>query len=94
MRPLRAPQPSCGGSYLPSVIRLDPASGMWTVLTEGGLMQKPFGVAVEADGSILITDMARVIRVDPLTGDQTIFTSGLTLQIAQGITIVPKKINK
>jgi streptogramin lyase len=81
----------CGGSYVPSVIRLDPAAGAWTTLTAGGFLHKPFGIAVDADGQILVTDEANVIQVDPVSAAQTMFVTGPPLQLGQGLAIIHTK---
>jgi DNA-binding beta-propeller fold protein YncE len=84
----------CGGSFLPTVIRIDPVTGAQTVVTEGGFLNHPFGIAVEADGQILVTDDRNLIQIDPVTGDQAIFATGGSLQLGRGITIVRTKPKK
>jgi streptogramin lyase len=59
-----------------AVSRLDPATGERTTVSQGGLLASPAGVAVEADGDILVADpgafgfSGAVIRVDPDDGAQ------------------------
>ncbi len=71
------------GSILPAftgpggVLRIDPVTGAQTVVSTGGSFNGPTGIAIEADGSLVTTQVNSVsnstvvIRVDPLTGTQT-----------------------
>jgi hypothetical protein len=38
------------------MIRLDPATGQQTAVSTGGLLQVPWGIAIEDSGDILIAD--------------------------------------
>ena len=40
----------------------------------------PFGIAIEADGSLVVTDpdLEAVVRVDPISGDRTIISDANT----------------
>jgi sugar lactone lactonase YvrE len=68
----------------PSVIRVDPKTGVRTLISDnttpagGPDFSEPQGIAIEADGSILVSDLSAfpagnggVIRVDPATGART-----------------------
>ncbi len=68
----------------PGVIRVDKTTGVRTLISNnttpagGSDFSTPSGIAVEADGSILIADLSAfpqgnggVIRVDPVTGTRT-----------------------
>jgi hypothetical protein len=70
--------------FFGGVIRVDPATGARTTVSANGApaggpaFENPFGVAVEADGDILVADRdafanleGGVIRVDPATGART-----------------------
>lgn len=72
------------GAAPPGVIRVDKVTGVRTLISNnttpagGPDFSTPSGVAVEADGSILIADLSAfpqgnggVIRVDPVTGART-----------------------
>jgi hypothetical protein len=78
-----------GASFLEStVIRVDPVSGNRTLVTgpsrgSGLPIAIPEGLAVEADGSLVVVDsydrgdrFAAVIRIDPFTGDRTVVSQG------------------
>ena len=41
---------------MPSVISVNPATGAQTLVTQGGELCYPFGIAAEADGSLLVTN--------------------------------------
>jgi len=38
------------------------------VIASGGLLRMPFGVVIDADGQIIVSDSGRLIRIDPETG--------------------------
>ncbi len=65
-----------------AIIRWDPGTGDCTVVSNGTTgtgttLRTPQGIAVEADGNILVADAAHksIFRVNPVTGDRTILTS-------------------
>lgn len=78
-----------GGTQDPAVYKVDPSTGAQTTVTSGGLLQHPEGIAVEADGNILVADRAAkaVFRVEPSSGTQTTVTSGGLLNGPFGIAI-------
>ena len=62
---------------LRAVVRVDPVSGNRTIVSDattgtGPPFVSPTGIAVEADGALVVTDSVLVVRVDPTTGDRTI----------------------
>src|SRR5262249_36277144 len=58
------------------IIRVDPATGAQTLISSGGLFVDPTGIAITANGDIIVVDRARrVIRVDPMTGTQNLISS-------------------
>jgi len=69
--------------YAPSVLlRVDPATGDRQQVAElsigsSTMMSHPRRVAVDQDGSLLVTDygLSAVIRVDPVSGDKTYVTA-------------------
>ncbi len=54
------------------VIKVNPVTGEKTVIASGGLLRMPFGVVIDADGQIIVSDSGRLIRIDPETGSQTL----------------------
>jgi sugar lactone lactonase YvrE len=61
-----------------------------TVISSGGLLQSPWGIAVETRGTIVVTDTGRLIRIDPsLTspGNQTLVASGLPFASADNVEV-------
>ncbi|MEA2219932.1 MAG: hypothetical protein QOJ35_2558 [Solirubrobacteraceae bacterium] len=76
-----------------AVIRLDGASGAATTVSSGGSMIQPLGIALEADGDILVSDRGAdgeagaVIRVDPLTGAQSTLSSGGSFVDPSGVAV-------
>ncbi len=87
------------------VLRTDPATGSLVEISRNGpqgtLFERPFDLALEADGDILVADMGspclvsrcdsdgRIIRVDPITGRQTLLASGAPLLDPAGIAVAP-----
>jgi len=64
-----------GGSG--GVIRIDPRTGAQTVVSANGFFQEPVGIAIEADGNIVVADrVSGIIRVNPLAGTQTVVHAG------------------
>lgn len=75
---------SVAGVRIPSVVRIDANTGTRTLVSNnaspagGPAFVEPHGIAVEADGSILVSDISAfpqfnggVIRVNPVTGART-----------------------
>lgn len=77
----------------PGLVRVDPISGAQTPISTGGLFVKPNGIAVEADGNVLVSDFdgfggtGKIIRVDPATGGQTVVASGGSLVDPTGMVL-------
>jgi sugar lactone lactonase YvrE len=82
------------------VLRTDPATGSLVEISrngpQGNLFQRPYDLAVEADGALVIADMGvenqkdgAVIRVDPVTGRQTLVSSGNLFYDPAGIAVAP-----
>ena len=82
----------------PLVLRVDPVSGVQTILSEGGLLTEPRDLAVEANRCVLVPDdnISALIRIDPLTynplfpGDNQVIVSQFgNLDSPRGISIAP-----
>lgn len=64
------------------VIRVDPVTSVQEVVSSGGLLVDPRGVAIDSCGDIIVADPSAfgggggVIRVDPVTGAQSAISSG------------------
>jgi DNA-binding beta-propeller fold protein YncE len=77
------------------VFRVDPVSGVAVPIASGDLLDEPLGVAIAADGGILVADRRahRVVRIDPATGVQTLvsddadLTNPISIAIGGGGTI-------
>jgi sugar lactone lactonase YvrE len=69
-----------------AVIRVDPTTGAQSIVAKGDHFANPVGIAVEADGDILVANESNydtpgvfggaLIRVDPTTGAQSIVAKG------------------
>ncbi len=82
------------------VLRADPASGSLVEISRNGpqgtLFVRPYDLAVEPDGNLVIADLGvpnredgAVIRVDPLTGRQSLVSSGGEFFDPAGIAVAP-----
>jgi DNA-binding beta-propeller fold protein YncE len=82
------------------ILRADPASGSLVEVSRNGpqgtLFRRPYDLAVEADGSLVVADLGvpnardgAVIRVDPLTGVQSLVSSGGEFYDPAGIAVAP-----
>ncbi len=82
------------------ILRSDPATGSLVEISrngsQGNLFHRPYDLAVEADGDLLVVDLGEpevkdgaVIRVNPYTGRQTLVSSGGLFFDPAGITVGP-----
>jgi DNA-binding beta-propeller fold protein YncE len=82
------------------ILRTDPASGSVVEVSRNGpqgtLFQRPYDLAVEPDGHLVVADIGvpnrkdgAVIRVDPLTGRQSLVSSGGEFFDPAGIAVGP-----
>jgi DNA-binding beta-propeller fold protein YncE len=82
------------------IVRADPASGALVEVSRNGpqgtLFRRPYDLAVEADGSLVVADLGvpnakdgAIIRVDPLTGVQSLVSSGGEFYDPAGIAVAP-----
>ena len=68
---------TAGASDTARVIHIDPVTGILRVVSGGGLLEIVRGIAVEADGDILVANRhgdrrgGDLLRIDPLTGAQS-----------------------
>ena len=82
------------------ILRSDPATGSLVEISrngsQGNLFHRPYDLAVEADGDLLVADLGEpevkdgaIIRVNPYTGRQTLVSSGGYFYDPAGITVGP-----
>jgi sugar lactone lactonase YvrE len=82
------------------VIRVDPASGAQTVVSAGGELVDPAGIAVAPDGTLFVVENVgvgpardpAVVRIDPATGAQSVVTRGGSLCYPFGIAVEPSGV--
>jgi sugar lactone lactonase YvrE len=76
-----------------SVIRVDPTSGIQTVVSSGGNFRSPSGIVATTSGDIFVVDgsafgsAGAIIRVNPVTGEQTTVSSAGDLGGPSGIAL-------
>jgi DNA-binding beta-propeller fold protein YncE len=81
------------------VIRVDPDTGLRTILASGGGLNLPVGIAVEPTGGLVVTvgdffglrlgTPPGIVRVNPMNGSQTVLTSGSGLVLPFDIAVEP-----
>jgi DNA-binding beta-propeller fold protein YncE len=78
-----------------AIVRVDPRNGMQSLVSRGGELVDPAGVAVAPDGALYVLEnvgvggLRGVIRIDPVTGAQTIVAQGGELCNPFGIAFEP-----
>ncbi len=72
-----------------AIVQIDPATLAQTVLSSGGLLSSPVGVAVEPSGNLLVTEpMSNALtRITVPGGAQSNLTSGGTLNGEYGVAV-------
>jgi hypothetical protein len=79
------------------IIRIDPASGAQSVVSAGGELVDPAGIAVAPEGTLFVVENVglgpardpAVVRIDPATGAQSVVTRGGNLCYPFGIALEP-----
>ena len=72
------------------VLRFAATGGTPAVVTQDNKLRSPMGVAVEANGHILVCDRSTgVVRVDPATGAQSVVSTGGVFTVPLGLAIAP-----
>jgi sugar lactone lactonase YvrE len=82
------------------ILRTEPATGALVEISrngpQGNLFQRPYDLAIEPDGQLVVADMGEpntrdgaVIRVHPLTGVQSLVSSGGEFFDPAGIAVAP-----
>jgi hypothetical protein len=80
------------------VIRIDPDSGAQSIVSEGGLLDLPFGILVDRDGSLVVSNRVlagscttglagRVVRVQPADGSQQLVSEGSLFRYPLGVAL-------
>jgi hypothetical protein len=89
------------------VVRVDCVTGESQLISEGGNLVGPIGIALEADGQILVADPytinpesptlydGGIIRIDPATGNQTLLVRGSNNRVnPRGLMVIPGERRK
>jgi hypothetical protein len=79
------------------IIRVDPATGAQSLVSQGGELVDPAGIAVATDGTLYVVENVgvapardpAVVRIDPATGAQSVLTRGGNLCYPFGIALEP-----
>ena len=72
-----------------AILHIDSASGTKTVLSIGGSLVQPFGLAMDAHGNLLVSDTGSlsIVQIHPATGAQTVIAAGGQLGSPYGIAV-------
>lgn len=74
-----------------AVLRVDPVDGTQTVVTSGGQLNLPSGIALEPGWTLVVADAGplqpAVIRVDPSDGSQSVVSSGGELVVPVDVEV-------
>jgi DNA-binding beta-propeller fold protein YncE len=77
------------------IIRVDAATGAQSLVSQGGELVDPAGIAVAPDGALFVVENVgvdqdpAVIRIDPASGAQSVLTRGGNLCYPFGIALEP-----
>ncbi len=74
------------------IVRIDIATGNVTTVSSGGELTFPFGLTLDYDGNIFVSDAgafmggtSKILKIDPVTGNQIVISSGDSLMITLGL---------
>jgi hypothetical protein len=70
-----------------AVLGLDPQTGYFRIVSTGGLLGVPAGIAAEQGGTVLVANGHALIRLDPQTGAQGYACSGGFFRSPVGVAI-------
>jgi streptogramin lyase len=71
------------------ILRVDPVTGNQSVVSQGGLLDSVWDIAVAPNGDIIVLERytRMVLRVDPVSGAQSVISSGGLLVTPFGIAV-------
>ena len=70
------------------IVKVDPATGKRTTVSQGRLLKAPQGLALTASGDVIVADSASgILRVSPGNGKQTKIASGPALSGVQAVAL-------
>jgi len=75
------------------VIKVDGQTREKSVISSGGLLRLPFGVVIDAEGQIIVSDSGRLIRIDPETGGQTLIADNSMGDLGQPCGLAMERRN-
>jgi hypothetical protein len=78
-----------------SVTQIDPANGMQALISTGGNLVNPQGIALDHSGNVIVGDnnnnnnnnVHQLIKIDRATGNQTVIPTVPTYQVVIGVAI-------
>jgi PKD domain-containing protein len=81
-----------------AVIRINPATGAKTLISEGNMLDLPFGILVDRDGSLVVSNRVvptrclpglpgRLVRVQPANGSQQLLSEGGLFRYPLGVAL-------
>src|SRR5205814_967017 len=75
-----------------AVLKINPATGERAIVARDDKLVQPFGIALEANGDVLVTDTGAlaIVRIDSQTGSQSVVATAGLLGIPYGIAVERK----
>src|SRR5438093_7668984 len=72
-----------------TVYSVDPRTGERAIIAQGGKLDRPYDLALNRDGSIVVSDTAtlRIVQIDAATHEQTVLAEGGELGVPFGIDV-------
>src|SRR5438477_10299378 len=69
-----------------AVLKINPATGERAIVARDDKLVQPFGIALEANGDVLVTDTGAlaIVRIDSQTGSQSVVATAGLLGIPYG----------
>ncbi len=78
-----------GNNVANTIVSIDPSTGAQTIVSSGGTLCTPEGLAVDSGGRIVVASACsnEILSIDPSTGTQSVISSGGSLSYPVGLGI-------
>src|SRR5205085_7955738 len=71
------------------ILGVNPSTGQQRVVSSGGILGVPFGIAAERDGNLLVANAQVLLRVNPETGAQSLVSSNNYFKAPLAVAVTP-----
>ena len=72
-----------------ALIGIDPTTGDQRIVSSGGILGVPFGIAAEPRGSLLVANAQNLLRIDAQSGAQTVLSAGGFFRAPLAVAVAP-----